>query len=119
MNKLNTYKDPVSSKLIVIKIIHTLIWLFFNSVIIYLFYAAINNTVDKWVWIGIGFIVLETIVLLIFKMKCPLTVVARKYSDSQKSNFDIYLPEWLATYNKQIYSVLFIIFLVILIYRLI
>lgn len=116
---MSTYKNPAASKLVAIKIIHTLIWLFFNGVIIYLFYAAISNTIDKWVWIGIGFIVLETVVLLIFKLKCPLTVVARKYSDSQKNNFDIYLPEWLATYNKQIYTILFMIFLVILIYRLV
>jgi hypothetical protein len=114
-------KQPLSNKsvLIAIKAIHTLIWLFFNAMMGYLFYAAITDRIDIWIWIGIGFIVLETIVLLVFKMKCPLTIVARKYSDSQKNNFDIYLPEWLATYNKQIYTVLFVIFLLILIYRLI
>lgn len=113
--------QPLStnSKLIAIKTIHTLIWLFFNAVMVYLFYAAITNRIDLWLWVGVGFIVLETIVLLVFKMKCPLTIVARKYSVSTKNNFDIYLPEWLATYNKQIYSVLFVIFLFILIFRLI
>ena len=30
--------------------------------------------------------------------------MARKYSDSTKANFDIYLPEWLAKYNKEIYT---------------
>ncbi|MFZ1786341.1 MAG: hypothetical protein WAU23_14140 [Ferruginibacter sp.] len=118
MNKSNSYKNSGSSKLISIKIVHTLIWLFFNGVIIYLFYAVIVNRIDKWVWIGIGFILLETIVLLIFKLKCPLTVWARKYSNSQKHNFDIYLPEWLATYNKEIYSALFTVFLLMLLYRL-
>lgn len=107
------------TKLTQIKIIHTVIWLFFNGVMAYLYYAAIVNKIDKWVSIGIAFILLEIIILLIFKMKCPLTLIARKYSDSQKNNFDIYLPEWLATYNKQIYTVLFVIFLFILIYRLI
>ncbi len=114
-------KQPHSNKsvLIALKTIHTLIWLFFNAVMGYLFYAVITNRIDIWLWVGIGFIVLETIVLLVFKMKCPLTIVARRYSASTKNNFDIYLPEWLATYNKQIYSVLFAIFLLILIYRLI
>ena len=106
-----------SSKLIIIKTIHTLIWLFFNAVIFYLYYAAISNRIGKWVWIGIGLIVLEGLVLLVFKRMCPVTLIARKYSGSTKDNFDIFLPNWLAKYNKQIYTALFVIVLVILLYR--
>jgi hypothetical protein len=35
-----------------------------------------------------------------------------------KANFDIYLPNWLARYNKQIYTSIVLIAIVILIYRL-
>lgn len=107
------------SKLILVKILHTLIWLFFNFVLFYLLYAVILNSINKWVWIGIGLIIIEGFVLLFFKMKCPLTIVARKYSDSTKENFDIYLPNWLAKYNKQIYTTLFVIILLGVIYRVI
>ncbi len=106
------------AKLIIIKLIHTLIWLFFNAVIFYLYYAVIANKIDKWVWICIGLILLEGLVLLIFNKLCPVTIVARRYSNSDKNNFDIFLPEWLAKYNKQIYTSLFIIVLIILVYRL-
>lgn len=105
-------------KLNIIKAVHTVIWLFFNAVIFYLYYAAITNKIDKWVWIGIGCIFLEGLVLLIFKNLCPVTLVARKYSDSTKDNFDIFLPNWLAKYNKLIYTTLFVIVLVMLGYRL-
>ena len=105
-------------KLIVIKIIHTIIWLFFNVVIFYLLYAVIVNKIDKWVWICIGLLVLEGIVLLVFKSMCPITLVARKYSTSQQDNFDIYLPNWLAKYNKIIYTSIVGIALLILIFRL-
>ncbi|MDZ4795517.1 MAG: hypothetical protein SGI83_14645 [Bacteroidota bacterium] len=105
-------------KLTLLKTLHTLIWLFFNVVIFYLYYAAITNKIDKWVWIGIGLIVLEGMVLLIFKRLCPVTLLARKYSDSTKDNFDIFLPNWLAKYNKLIYTTVFIIVLVLLAYRL-
>jgi hypothetical protein len=37
--------------LTLIKIIHTIIWLFFNVVIFYLLYAAIVNKIDIWVWV--------------------------------------------------------------------
>jgi hypothetical protein len=101
------------SKLVIIKILHTAIWVFFNVILFYLFYSVINNGI----WIGI--IVMEGLILLIFKGMCPLTLVAQKYSDSAKDNFDIYLPNWLARYNKLIYSIFFGLIIILLIYRLV
>ena len=107
-----------SQKITAIKITHTLIWLFFNAVLAYMAYAVIVNRIDKFVWMGIGSIVVEWIVLLIFKWQCPLTIVARKYSSSKKENFDIYLPNWLAKYNKEIYITIFVLIISGLIFRL-
>ena len=105
-------------KLWAVKLIHTLIWLFFNGVIFYLFYAVVTNQIDKWVWIGIGLFALEGIVLLLFGMQCPLTVAAKKYSASTKDNFDIFLPNWLAKYTKIIYTSFLTLILIILAYQL-
>jgi hypothetical protein len=91
-------------RLTLIRVAHTFIWVFFNVVIFYMLYAAITGRLDKWLWIGYGLIVLEGVTLALFKFYCPLTVMARKYSDSTEPNFDIYLPKWLARYNKQIYT---------------
>jgi hypothetical protein len=107
-----------NGKLLWIKILHTIIWLFFNVVIFYLLYAVIADKIDKWIWICIGLILGEGIILLIFKNVCPVTLMAGKYSDSGKHNFDIYLPEWLAKYNKVIYTSIVIMAVVILIFRL-
>lgn len=106
------------TKLMHIKIIHTLIWLFFNFVIFYMLYAVIANKLDNRLWIGYGLVFLEGITLLIFKNTCPLTLIARKYSNSTKDNFDIYLPNWLAKFTKLIYTAIFIIIIVITIYQL-
>ncbi len=101
------------TKLRLIKWSHTLVWLFFNVVIFYMLYAVLVNKIDKWLWIGYGLFLLEGITLLVFKYYCPLTIVARKYSDSTAENFDIYLPVWLAKHNKLIYtSILFVIFII-------
>ena len=107
------------SKLTLIKIIHTIIWVFFNVVLFYMAYAVIVNKIDRLVWIAVALILLEGVVLLIFSKMCPLTIIARKYSDSAKDNFDIYLPNGLAKYNKQIYTTFFTIIVCGLIYRLI
>lgn len=108
----------MTTKLQLIKLVHTLIWVFFNVVIFYLLYAVWVNQIDVWVWVCIGLIVGEGLVLMLFRYSCPLTVLARRYSNSERHNFDIYLPEWLAKYNKLIYTTLFVLALVGLAYRL-
>ncbi len=106
-----------TSKLLAIKLVHTLIWLFFVAVIFYIVYAGISDTISAYTWIGIGLIIMEGVVLLVFKMFCPLTLLARNYSDSKKENFDIFLPNWLAKHNKLIFTTIFAIGLVIVIIR--
>ena len=107
------------AKLTLIKLIHTAIWILFNLVIFYLLYAVVKNKIDIWIWIGLGLFLIEGAVLLIFNMKCPLTIIARKYSSSVKDNFDIYLPNWLAKHNKIIYTSILTLIIIILAYRLI
>jgi hypothetical protein len=105
------------SKLILVKIIHTAIWLFFNLVIFYMLYAALTDKLDLWLWIGFGLVFLEGLTLVLFKFYCPLTLIARKYSDSSMDNFDIYLPNWLARNTKKIYTSLVLFILLLTIYR--
>ena len=90
---LNRRNMNSETKLITIKIVHTLIWTFFNVVIFYMLYAVIVNKLDKWLWIGYGLFALEGITLFLFKFFCPLTLMARKYSNSTKDNFDIFFTE--------------------------
>jgi hypothetical protein len=121
MKELKNQQQPtekIQGKLLAIKFIHTLVWIFFNGVIFYLFYAVVTNQINKWVWIGIGLFALEGIILLVFGMKCPLTVMAKKYSNSYKDNFDIFLPNWLAKYTKLIYITFLAIILIILAFQL-
>ena len=106
------------TKLTQIKTLHTAIWAFMNGVILYLLYAVIINKIDVWVWVCVGIILTECLVLLAYKGFCPLTIMARKYSKSTKDNFDIFLPEWLARYNKLIYGSVFGIIIIRLIYKL-
>ena len=81
-------------------------------------YAVIVNKIDKYIWIGIALILGEGYVLLTFKKMCPLKIIARTYSDFNKDNFDIYLPNWLAKYNKFIYTSFFVIIVLGIVYRL-
>jgi len=81
-------------------------------------YAVIANKIDIWLWTGFGLVALEGLTLVAFKFFCPLTLLARRYSSSEKDNFDIYLPNWLAKYTKTIYTSIMGIILILTIIRL-
>ena len=107
-----------NTRLALIRVLHTIVWVFFNIVILYLLYAVVIGSIDRWVWICLGLIAAEGVVLLLFRNICPVTLIARRFSNSDRANFDICLPEWLARNNKQIYTVLVLIAIVLLIFRL-
>ena len=106
-----------TKKLLIIKLLHTIIWAFFVAIIFYVLYSGIADKVNVYTWIGIALVFGEGLTLLIFKMFCPLTLIARKYSDSEKDNFDIFLPNWLAKHNKVIFTSIFIVAVIIVLYR--
>jgi hypothetical protein len=106
-------------KLIATKLLHTAIWAFFVAVVGYVVYCGIANDITRYTWIAAGLVIVEGLVLLVFGGSCPLTLIARKYSDSSRDNFDIFLPNWLARYNKMIFTTLYIVGLILVAYRLI
>ena len=98
-----------ATKLVLIKSLHTLIWIVMVCIIAYVVYSGVSGDITVYSWLAVGAVIGEGLVLWLFKGKCPLTVWARTYSDSQKDNFDIYLPEWLAKYNKLIFTMVFVV----------
>jgi len=82
------------------------------AIITFILWSGFTANISIFTWLAIVAVFIETLVLAVFKGSCPLTVVARKYSDSTKENFDIFLPIWLAKYNKQIFGTLFLVGLV-------
>ena len=107
----------MNRQLITIKLLHTLIWVVLASATVYVLYSGLFGRITVYTWIAIAMIILEGVVLLLFRWSCPLTVIARKYSDSEKDNFDIYLPNWLARHNKTIFTTIFLAGLILVLYR--
>ena len=106
-----------TTRLNLIKLAHTLIWLFFVSVIGYLVYAGISGNVSWLAWCAMGLIIFEGIVLLLNNGKCPLTPMAARYTTAREENFDIFLPRWLAKHNKSIFSTIAAIGGILVLYR--
>lgn len=104
-------------KLFTLKLVHTIIWLFFVSIIFYVVWSGVTNKITTYTWIAIALVLAEGLVLLIFKMFCPITLLARKYSDSEMDNFDIFLPNWVARHNKLIFTSIFLLGVLLVLLR--
>jgi hypothetical protein len=94
-------------KLRTVKTIHTLAWALFASAVLLIPVAA---WIDNWraTLTLVGVVTLECAILALNEMRCPLTPIAARYTENRADNFDIYLPVWLARYNKQIFGTLFV-----------
>ena len=104
-------------KLIFIKLAHTAIWGILVAAILYILYAGIFDSVGMLAWFCIGLIFIEGIVLLLFKGKCPLTLLGYRYENNPIEGFDIFLPTWLAKNNKIIFGTLFLIGFILVVWR--
>lgn len=90
-----------------VKVVHTIAWAFFAGCILAIpVYAWRGQFGTAAVLIAIVFV--EVFILLVNHWRCPLTGVAARYTDKQEDNFDIYLPLYVARYNKQIFGSLFV-----------
>lgn len=94
--------------LVSIKLLHTVVWAFFAGCIVAIPVAGAWREF-RWAAILSAFVAVECLILAFNRGRCPLTDVAARYTDHRADNFDIYLPLWLARYNKQIFGTLFII----------
>ena len=81
--------------------------------IFYILVSGINKTFDLYLWISVGLVVFECLVLVINRWTCPMTPMAMKYTSNRSANFDIFLPNWMARYNKVIFGPLAIMGLVL------
>jgi len=89
-----------------VKTVHTLAWALFAGCILALPVYAWRGAFDVALLL-IVIVFVEVGILWANRWRCPLTDVAARYTDDRADNFDIYLPRWLARYNKQIFGSLF------------
>jgi hypothetical protein len=93
--------------LVAIKLLHTVVWVFFVACILGI-YAAAQAGRFGWSLALAGAVLVEVLVLVANGMRCPLTPVAARFTEERRANFDIFLPEWLARYNKEIFGTLYV-----------
>ena len=106
-----------ADRLNMVKFVHTMVWGIFVAAILHVCYAGIFNRITKLVWFCIAAVLIEAIVLLMNKWRCPLTLLGHRYTNDRTIGFDIFLPAWLAKHNKAIFSTLFSVGFALVLYR--
>lgn len=95
------------TRLTTVKVVHTIAWAFFAGCIVLIPIATAARQLETAA-ILIGVVFVEVLILLGFGWNCPLTLLAGRYTEDRHDNFDIYLPLWLARYNKRIFGTLYV-----------
>ncbi len=106
-----------STKLILIKLIHTLIFAFMAACALFILYCGIVGIRNQLLFISIAIIIIEGIILFLNKFKCPLTTLAMKYGDPHDRFSDLFLPRQFAALIMPIFTTLFTIGLILIIIR--
>lgn len=94
--------------LAVIRLGHTVVWALIVACIVAIPAAAwaghfrLAAILSGLVWGECG-------VLAFNHGRCPLTNLAERFTAEKSANFDIYLPEWVARRNKEIFGTLFMV----------
>ena len=96
-----------AARLRAIKLLHTAVWALLVGIILAIPVLAWQNRFTG-VAVFTGIMLVEVAVLAVNGMRCPLTDLAARFTDDRRANFDIYLPLWLARYNKEIFGTLFV-----------
>lgn len=60
----------------------------------------------------IAAVMVEVLTIAFNRGSCPLTPMAARYTAERTDNFDIFLPVWLARYNKVIFGMLYVVALI-------
>ena len=88
--------------LVGIRILYTFVWALFLCAILYILYFSIYHVENWLLTLCILIVVLEGVLLFLNKGTCPLTSLAKRYTDNHEPGFDIYLPQWILRNHRLI-----------------
>jgi hypothetical protein len=98
--------NEAARRLTTVRLLHTAVWAVFAGCVVAVPWLTWQGRLGAATWLA-TVVLGEVVVLWLNRWSCPLTAVAARYTDDRRANFDIYLPEWLARYNKQIFGPLY------------
>lgn len=103
-----------ATKLFLIRVIHTAIYLVMAAATFVLLYAGLTGAKGVWLWWALGLLAVESAVYLGNGMKCPLTAMAVSYGAEKGYVFDTFLPEKVTQYTFNFFGSVMVVGLLLL-----
>ncbi len=102
--------------ILLIKVLHSLFYIFMSLCIFYLYYAGITQSYDWKLAVAAAAILLELVVLLLNGGRCPLTKLAKSLGDETGDDLiaDLLLPRWAVPLTVPTCAVLVVVALLLL-----
>jgi hypothetical protein len=101
-----------------IKVVHTVIFFVLSACVLDALYSGVFNRVSNWTGAAVALVVVESIVLMLCRWTCPLTILAERLGATDGAVADIFLPKWFADRIFPICGTTFLLACVILVARL-
>lgn len=108
--------DTADRRLLRVKFVHTVVWAFFAGCIVAIPVVAWRGALRAAV-VLCAIVFVEVVILAFNGWRCPLTPIAARFTEDRRPNFDIFLPELVARYNKEIFGTLYVAGLVLVVIR--
>jgi hypothetical protein len=117
MSHSENRSTKTNNMIALIKTVHTLIWAIMATAIFYIGYCVAQMKFEIPFYIALCLVLGEIVIILVNSWTCPLTNIARRYSEDTAPNFDIFLPRLIAQYNKEIFSVILVLILLLYVHN--
>jgi hypothetical protein len=95
-------RDLAQLVITAIKTLHTAIFALIMGFIVHFAYMGLRGRPSRWMVITFSLTIIEGLVLMVNRGRCPLTIVVEDLGDEHGSVSDIYLPEVVARHIPHI-----------------
>lgn len=112
-----TAAGPNATKLALVKLVHTGIYIVMAAATIYVLFAGISGRRGAVVWTAVGLVAFEGIVFFGNGMRCPLTTLALKYGDPIGHVGDTLFPEACTRYTFRAFGTLYVLGVLLILAR--
>jgi hypothetical protein len=99
-----------------IKSVHTIIFVPLSGLLFIFLYEVFANRVTYFTWVAVAVFLAEGAVLALNHGRCPLTSYAERLGSTHAQITDFFFPKWFANHVFEVYTSLFVVSLVRLVY---
>jgi len=87
-----------------IKFVHNLLFIVMTAALAVFFYEVIVDRITFLTWVAVAGFLVEGVVLIANRWRCPLTVYAERLGSTHGRVTDTFLPKWFADRAFQIFG---------------